>query len=324
MSKKTEGKVLKNKHPDLATTLEALKQGEREKLNATIFYGLSGLKAADFTQLKPVWEALSPAYRRKVVRRLADLAESNLDMNYRAIGRFTLEDSDPAVREAAIEVLFDDQSIELMNRLIDMAQWDEVREVRAAAASALGRFILAGELGELPERETVRAQEAMIGLLTNENEEIDVRRRALEAIANCSIDFVEEAINEAYTSYDRRMRVSSVFAMGRSCDEQWSSTVVRELDSSDPEMRYEAARAAGEIEVRAAVPQLVKLAFDADREIKEVAIWSLGEIGGRDAMKALNALVRSVAEKDDPDLLEAVEDALANASLVGDQLDLDD
>src|SRR5215207_8605878 len=101
MSKKTEGKVLKNKHPDLATTLEALQQGEREKLNATIFYGLSGLKAADLAQLKPVWEALSPAYRRKVVRRLADIAESNLDMNYRAIGMFTLEDSDPSVREAA-------------------------------------------------------------------------------------------------------------------------------------------------------------------------------------------------------------------------------
>jgi HEAT repeat protein len=250
-----------------------------------------------------------------------DIGEANVEMDYRSVGIMALDDSDAGVREAAIDLLFEDMSLQLMDKLIDLAQWDDAPEVRAAAASALGRFILAGELGEMPERETSRAQDAAVTLLTNDEEDIDVRRRALEAIANCSHEIVEEAITEAYHSDEQRMRVSSVFAMGRSCDDRWNPTIVRELQSSDPEMRFEAARAAGELVTEEAVPTLVRLAFDNDREIKEVAIWSLGEIGGMDAKRALNKLVREVQELDDPDLLEAVEDALANAQIV-DSLDM--
>jgi HEAT repeat protein len=250
-----------------------------------------------------------------------DIGEANLDMDYRSVGIMGLDDSDAGVREAAVDLLFEDMSLQLMDKLIELAQWDDAPEVRAAAASALGRFILAGELGELPERDTTRAQDAAVSLLTNEEEDIDVRRRALEAIANCSHEIVDEAITEAYQSDEHKMRVSSLFAMGRSCDERWNPIVLRELQSNDDEMRFEAARAAGEIGTEDAVPVLVRLAFDNDREIKEVAIWSLGEIGGLDAKRALNKLAREAAEVDDADLLEAVEDALTNAQLA-DSLDM--
>jgi HEAT repeat protein len=108
--------------------------------------------------------------------------------------------------------------------------------------------------------------------------------------------------------------------MGRSCDEQWEEIVLKELSSLDPEMRFEAARAAGELTLTDATPQLARLARGTDREIKEVAIWSLGEIGGNAALRVLNTLAAEAREADDNDLLEMIEDAIGSASLAGGDL----
>jgi hypothetical protein len=68
--------------------------------------------------------------------------------------------------------------------------------------------------------------------------------------------------------------------------------------------------------VREAVPTLIRLAQGDDREVKEMAVWALGEIGGRDSTRALNALARKAHDADDSDLLDVIEDALVSASLV--------
>ena len=300
------------KRPDLKTTLDALKESV---VNSTVYYGLSGLEPADLKQLTPVWEELDPTYRRKLLQELVDTAEANFELDYSVLGHFALADSDAGVREAAIDLLWEDESLELLNRLVDMAQEDESVPVRAAAASALGRFILLGELGDLPESEAYRAQDTAVNILNDQVEDIDVRRRALEAIANCGHEIVDEAIREAYDSPDRRMQISSVFAMGRTYDEQWNEFVLQQVDSDDPEMRYEAARAAGELELEEAVPALTRLALDDDREVKEVAIWSLGEIASRESVRVLESLAEEARRLDDDELREAIEDALGTASL---------
>jgi hypothetical protein len=88
-------------------------------------------------------------------------------------------------------------------------------------------------------------------------------------------------------------------------------------------MRYEAARASGELEIAEAVPQLGRLSRENDREIQNVAIWSLGEIGGTQAMRLLSVLAEEAEEAEDDDLIEIIEDAIGSASLVGDELDFD-
>lgn len=309
--------------PDLDTTLYALKSNVEGAAIATIFYGLSGLSAAQIPRVQEAWVTLSVDYRHKLLQQMLDISETNFELDYRLIGMLALEDDDPTVRTDAVELLWDDDSLETMDRLIDLAQWDESVQVRAASASALGRFILAGELGDLPETETIRAQDVVVSLLTSEDEDVEVRRRALEAIANCSHEIVQEAINEAYQSDDPRMQASAVFAMGRTCDNRWNDIVLREIDNADPAIRYEAARASGELEIEEAVPHLARLAQGPDREIKEVAIWSLGEIGGSYAMKILGALADVAEQDEDDDLLEAIEEAIGNASLAGRDFDFE-
>jgi hypothetical protein len=309
--------------PDLDTTLDALKSNVEGTANATVFYGLSGLSASQIPRVQEVWVTLPADYRHKLLQQMVDISETNFELDYRLIGMLALEDDDPAVRTGAVELLWEDDSLEMMDRLIDLAQWDESVQVRAASASALGRFILAGELGDLPETETIRAQDVVVTLLTSEDEDVEVRRRALESIANCGHEIVQEAIDEAYQSDDPRMQASAVFAMGRTYDNRWNDVVLREIDSVDPAIRYEAARASGELEIEEAVPHLARLAQGPDREIKAVAIWSLGEIGGSYAMKILGALADEAEHDEDDDLLEAIEEAIGNASLAGRDFDFD-
>lgn len=310
-----------NAKPDLETTLEALKSHQEGVPDATLLYGFSGLTRdqVEFT-VKPIWEGINPAYRRKVMRQLVETSEANIELEYRSVGFLGLQDPDPGVREAAIEVLWEDESLELMNQLVFLALNDPEAQVRAAAVTGLGRFILKGELGDLPEDETRVAREAAVQLLTAEEEAILVRRRALEAIANCGHAIVPSAIKAAYQGDDPQMRASALFAMGRTYDPVWEDIVLNELDSDDPAMRYEAARASGELEILEAVPKLGQFVLEDDREILEVAVWSLGEIGGKEAMRILDALAEKAEDEDDEDLIQAVEDALGNASLAGDDL----
>ncbi len=309
--------------PSLDATLTALEAQDEGALSATIYYGLSDLGPAEVDRLKTVWDRLSVDYRRKVMQELADASEANFELDYEAVGYLGLDDDDAGVRAAAIDTLWSDESPVLLERLLKLAQWDESGSVRAAAVSALGRFILLGEYEEIPQADSVRAQDVAVNLLTDEQEDVEVRRRALEAIANSSHEIVPEAIEEAYHGDDRLMRVSAIFAMGRTCDDRWRDTVLREMSSADPELRYEAARAAGEIGLSDAVPLLGRLALENDRETQEAAIWSLGEIGGREAMRILSALAERAQEADDDVLIEAVDDAIATASMAGDDLDFD-
>lgn len=306
--------------PSLETTLEALREGESKGFSTAMYYGLSGLEGDALDQFSQVWLALSPGYRKKVIRAIVEVGETNLDLLYEPIGRLSLTDDDEDVRLAAIELLWEDATLETMDRLISLAVHDSSVDVRASANSALGNFILRGELGELPEEETLRAQQAVIRVWNDLDEEIDVRRRALEAISNSSHPMVEAAIRDAYESDDPRLQISAIFAMGRSCDPQWSDHVLEALDGRDEAMMYEAARAAGELEIEDAIPHLKRLAYGDDIEVKDAAIWALGEIGGHDARKALELLSRDAKRLGDDVLAEAIEDALANAGLGGNDL----
>lgn len=315
-----DAESVQRQRPSLATTLDALKASDGGRLNSTIFYGLSDLSESDIETVQGVWSTLTPTTRRRIMRRVAETAETNFDMEYGAIGRLGLDDPDAEVRQAAIEALAEDRGLDLMRRLIDMASTDSDDNVRAAALSGLGAFILAGELGDLPEAQALQAQKIAVQILNNTNEPIDVRRRALEAIGNCSSDIVPDLVREAYQHSDRRMRVSAVYAMGRTCDLTWRDIVTRELRSEDPEMRYEAARSAGELELRETVPTLAQLTRDSDAEIREIAIWSLGEVGGEDAMKVLRKLIRDAERAHNDDLIQVIEDAIGAASIGSDDL----
>jgi len=295
--------------------------GDTEQpISGETIYKMADLNADEYKQLQASWGGIPVERRRTLIERLVETSETNFDMNFGAVVRIALTDLDDQLREAAIEASWDDDSPDMATRLIAMASGDIAENVRAAAAGALGRFILLGELGKYDRDLARRAENIALKLYNDKNEKSAVRRRALESIANCSREGVDTMIDEAYTHRDPQMRASAVFAMGRSCDKHYGATVLKELTSDDPQMRYEATRAAGELEVRQAVPYLSDILLEKDREIMEMAVWSLGEIGGDEARRLLEDMMEHADEKRDDALAEAVEEALDAANLAGEDL----
>ncbi len=322
-SENGESDVRPTEKPTLEEVIRDLDAREGNHVPTSAYYGLSNLLPETVEAFVPYWDAIDSEYKQKILAEFAEASEINFDLDYQSLGNLSINDDNSEVRVRAIGVLWADESLSLLSKMIDLAETDESTEVRAAAASELGRFILLGEYGEISETEANRAQDVVIGILNDTSEDVEVRRRALEAISNSSLDFVSEAIREAYESDDRSMRVSSIYAMGRSYDDQWNDSVIREMHNDDPEMRYEAARAAGELEIEEAVTLLGQLAVVDEREIRQVAIWSLGEIGGSQALRLLSALGEDARDAKDEDLLEAVEDAIGYASMSGADFDFD-
>jgi HEAT repeat protein len=289
-------------------------------LTAKMLYNLTDLEGADKEQLYLEWGTIPLDRRRKLMHRLAEVAETNFEMDFSAVTRLAMTDLDSELREAAVDASWTDESPDMLRRLMPLASIDISPNVRAAAVAALGRFIELGEDNKFDKQMARQAENLAIKIYNNHSLDIDIRRRALEAISNCSRSEVPAMIEEAYKQHDTRMRASALYAMGRTCDERWSSTVLRELKNTDAMLRYEATRAAGELSLEQAVPLLGKMLGEADREVQEMAIWSLGEIGGGDAQRFLRELSEQAEKDGDDELVEAIEEALAAASLAGGDL----
>ncbi len=319
-SKSMTNDTTRPEQPDLLETVSALKNVVDGKSTALLFYGLSNRTEEEFYELRPYWDNLPADSRYQIILRMIEVSEMDFEMEYRTLGLYSLNDTDPRVRESAIELLWEDESSALQIHLEELAKYDPDDRVKARALRDLGRFILLGELGNLREEAMQSAQLVSIEALTDSRLPAFVRRRALEAISNSSHELVEKSIRDAYYGDEHEMRIGSIFAMGRTCDTQWNEIVLEELNADDHEIRFEAARASGELEIKAAIRSLARLTTEPDLEIKEMSIWALGEIGGSEAMRILDALAKSAEETDDEELLEAIEEAMGSASLAGGDL----
>jgi len=288
-----------------------------ERLKARYLYALSDMNREQLVLFQQVWPGIAAGRRRSVIRNLVEFTEHSFEVNFDPIFLLAMGDEDSEVRTAAIEGLWENEDQALIAPLVHLLRTDEASTVRAAAAIALGRFVLLGELEEIDSAPAMLAEEALLETLHQATEEPEVRRRAVESIAYSSEAGVREIIEVAYYDEDERMQASALFAMGRSADPYWSKVILRELDNLNPELRFEAARACGELEARAAVEQLAPMALnDPDREVQEAAVWALGRIGGREARRALEACY----ESEDEALSQAAAEALDEMDLLGSSL----
>jgi HEAT repeat protein len=91
--------------------------------------------------------------------------------------------------------------------------------------------------------------------------------------------------------------------------------------SEDTPVRLVAVQAAGELELKAARRVLLDMLEDeTDDDVFQAIIWSLSQIGGEDVRTYLETLL---AETEDDDAIEYIEDALANLSFTEDMEQFD-
>ena len=260
---------------------------ESPKLLSSRLAELSNLSQEELELLDEVWGKRKPKWRQRLMYRLIELAENNVELNFDSIFKHRLKDQDEQVRSQAIEGLWEDEGASLISPLIDLLKHDNSEKVQQAAATALERFALLAERRKLPRDYAARISQALLAIIDDATRPIAVRRRALEAIAPMSLPRVRQSITEAYLSSNPELKTSAIYAMGKNCDPCWLPLLQKEMDNTDAEVRYGAAAACGELEEEEAVPGLIGLTGDTDVDVGMAAIQALGKIGGREAREHL-------------------------------------
>ncbi len=278
----------------------------------THLHRFSDIDPADLASLRIAWPNVEAERRVSVLEDLEDLADSDTLVSFDDLARFTLEDSDPRVRAVAIRLLWETDDAKLIPVFIKMMKNDPDETVRAGAAAGLGLFVYLGELEEINADQLERVENNLLNVYHGSDKPI-VRRRALESLGYSSRDEVAELIRTAFDSPDRDWRASSLFAMGRSADEAWSNKVLPSLADPDPDVRFEAVRAAGELELAEARQPLLDLISDSedlDYDLRAAAVWSLSQIGGEGVRSALQKLSDSIEDDDEAFFVEEALDNL--------------
>ena len=257
---------------------------------------LSGLDTEQLALFEQAWAKIKTEQRRRIVGHFIKLADENIELNFNVIFKNRLTDPDAEVRSQAIEGLWECEEPSLVPLLIGLLENDSSEMVQTEAAAALGRFTLLAEHGKLNENAATSLGPALLSTINNENKPVDIRCCALEAVAPLSLPGVKMVISENYHGDNDRLNLSSICAMGTSCDPSWLPILLDELTSSDGERRRVAAAALGELEEEDAVPRLSELIYDDDIDVQIAAIRALGEIGGAEARECLELCMDDAEE----------------------------
>jgi HEAT repeat protein len=275
---------------------------------------LSGLGREERRDFWPAWIAITPRRRAEIARSMIELAEDDIELDFAAAQIWMLDDDDSEVRANAIEGLWENTSTTLLHQMLRLMRSDPAPNVRAAATVSLSRFAYQAELDEIDARDSQALCDGLLAMISDVRQPLEVRRRALESAGYFgSSDEIQRQIELAYTSDEQLLRESALVAMGRSMLERWLPTIGRELESQSPALRYEAARAAGEMAegARTLLPKLAQLLNDHDSEVALAAIWALGQVGG-DAAKRM---LQQVRKSEDETRRQAATDALDELTL---------
>jgi len=303
-------------------TLEKSLQEIREagsELGQSLLFELSNLTAAETATFAATWADVPSERRLTVVGKLLEMAHENTDLDFSSVLRQCLKDRDSSVRQSAIEGLWECEDRVIILPLCQIIREDQSPEVRASAALALGKFADLAQGAKLLRKDEARIQQCLLGALQDVEEELEVRRRALEAAASFNTEDIKAYIQWAYESEDTDLRGSSLYAMGKTGEPFWLEILVKELNSSVPPLRYEAANACAALEDEEAIPHLVPLMDDDDLEVQLSAVRAIGTIGGPLAKKALRRCLKT----GDPTLEDAAREYLDQVMAMEDPLTFD-
>jgi len=253
---------------------------------------LSDLSPTEVELFQKVWGEVEAERRRQVMDRLIALAKGNAKLNFDRIFFACLSDSEATVRAKAIEGLWECEDCALIATLIEMLATDKAEIVRIVASSALGRFALLAELKKVHPRHITKMWNSLLKVINDEKEKVEVKCRAIEAIAPLNLPQVKEVIYRAYQSKNSKIKASALRAMGLNCDPMWLELLLKELDNLDLKMRLEAVKACGELGKEEAVPHLLKLTHESSLQTQLAAVMALGQIGGGEARYALYQCLR--------------------------------
>ena len=297
------------------SVLDAL-LSDRKEFPRRYLQEFSDIGTLELKTLLDVWPQVKPSRKLTLLEELDALAETDTLVSFDDVARALLTDPEPEVRTRAIRLLDEYEDPKVVPSYLDMVKNDPDLNVRVEAANALHLFVDLGELEEIPENIYHQVEDALLASAASEDN-LRVRRAALESLGYSSRPEVATLIESAFHREDPAWQASSLVAMGRSADERWTDAVTRSLVHVDDRIRKAAVQAAGELSLQAARPILLKmLGEEEDTTILSAVIWSLSQIGGEDVRTYLENLLDVI--EDDDEQIAFLEEALDNLAFTED------
>ena len=271
----------------------------------------SDIATLELKALLDVWPSVKLSRKLILLEELDVLAENDTLVSFDDLASALLTDPDPQVRTRAIRLLDESEDVKLVPSYLDMLKNDPDINVRAEAATALNLFVDLGELEEISENIYRQVEDALLTTITSEDN-VRVRRAALESIGFSSRPEVIPLIESSFRREDPNWQVSALTAMGRSADERWAEDVTRSLVHENDNIRRAAVQAAGELSLKTSRPLLLRmLGEEDDSTVLSAVIWSLSQIGGEDVRTYLENLLDQLEDEEQIAFLEEALDNLA-------------
>jgi HEAT repeat protein len=301
------------------TVLDAL-VSDRPDFPRRYLQEFSDLGTLELKNLLDVWPRVKPSRKLTLLEELDALAETDTLVSFDDFARAMLMDPDPKVRTLAIRLLDESQDIHLVPSYLDMLNNDPDVDVRAEVADALNMFVDLGELEEIPESIFHQVEDGLLAVVVG-NDNVRVRRAALESLGYSSRPEVSTLIESSYHREDPNWQASALTAMGRSADDRWEDAVLRSLVDEDDRVRKAAVQASGDLALKSARSVLLKMLADEDEgDVATAAVWSLSQIGGEDVRTYFETLLDQLEENEDEneEQIAYVEEALDNLAFTED------
>ena len=271
----------------------------------------SDIGTLELKTLLDIWPQVELSRKLTLLEDLDALAENDTLVSFDDFASALLTDPDPQVRARAIRLLDESEDVKLVPSYLDMLRSDPDIHVRAEAANALHLFVDLGELEEIPESIYRQVEDALLTSITSEDD-VRVRRTALESLGYSSRPEVATLIESSFRRDEPHWQVSALMAMGRSADERWTDEVTRALVNENDNIRRAAVQAAGELALKSTRPLLLRmLGEEEDGTVLSAIIWSLSQIGGEDVRTYLENLLDLSEDEEQIAFLEEALDNLA-------------
>ena len=275
----------------------------------------SDIETLELKTVMDIWSRIDLSRKLSLLKGLESLAEEDMLANFDDFARAIIIDPDPQIRIRAIHLLNECEDQKLIPAFLNMLKNDPDVTVRVEVAAVLKLFVDMGELEEIPEKTYHQIEDALLAV-GNSEDDVHVRRAALESLGYSSRLEVVTLIESTFHRENPEWQASALIAMGRSADERWDDEITVSLVNEDERIRKAAVQAAGELPLKVAGPLLLKLLEEEeDDEIIAAAIWSLSQIGGEDVRTYLENMLD---QSEDEEQIAYLEEALDNLAFTED------
>ena len=146
-----------------------------EPLVSSTLADLSNLIPEEMKLFEQAWVVIEPERQRQIMYWLVELAEDDVKLDFDCIFKSCLNDQDAEVRSKAIEGLCESEDTSLIKPLINLLEQDSSEKVQAAAATALGKFVMLVELEKLRSSYKFKIEHVLLSVTNDRSRPIEVR-----------------------------------------------------------------------------------------------------------------------------------------------------